>query len=102
LYGTTADGGANGYGTVFSLSVGLSPFVETEPTAGKVGAAVKILGSNLTGTTSVTFNGTPATFTVNSSTFITATVPAGATSGVVQVVTPGGTLSSNLPFRVMP
>lgn len=33
---------------------------------------------------------------------ITTTVPAGATSGTVQVVTPGGTLSSNVPFRVTP
>jgi hypothetical protein len=34
-------GGANGfiYGTVFSLSVGLSPFVATNPNSGKVGAA---------------------------------------------------------------
>ena len=100
LYGTAADGGANGNGTVFSLSVGLGPFVETLPASGKVGTTIKILGSNLTGATSVTFNGTPATFTVSSSTFITATVPAGATTGTVQVVTPGGALSSNLPFRV--
>lgn len=36
---------------------------------------------------------------------IEATVPAGATTGTtgtVQVVTPGGTLSSNAPFRVAP
>jgi uncharacterized repeat protein (TIGR03803 family) len=102
LYGMTADGGANGDGTVFSLSVGLGPFVETLPTSGKVGTTVKILGSNLTGATSVTFNGTPATFAVSSSTFITATVPSGATTGTVQVVTPTGTLSSNVPFRVAP
>jgi hypothetical protein len=37
-------------------------------TSGKVGVTVTILGTNLTGATSVTFNGTPATpFTVNSS-----------------------------------
>jgi len=36
--------------------------VETQPTAGKVGAAVRILGSHLTGASSVTFNGTPAVF----------------------------------------
>jgi uncharacterized repeat protein (TIGR03803 family) len=100
LYGTTADGGANGYGTVFSLSVGLEPFVETQPTAAKVGAAVKILGTNLTGATSVNFNGTAATFTVVSSSEITTTVPAGATTGEVQVVTPSGTLLSNVSFRV--
>jgi uncharacterized repeat protein (TIGR03803 family) len=100
LYGTTADGGANGAGTVFRLSVGLGPFVETEPTAAKVGTTVKILGSNLTEATSVNFNGKAATFTVGSSSEITTTVPAGATTGEVQVVTPSGTLLSNVSFRV--
>jgi uncharacterized repeat protein (TIGR03803 family) len=107
LYGTTADGGANGCsgltcGTVFSLSVGLSPFVETQPASGKVGAAVNILGTNLAGATSVRFNGTAAVFKVVSSSEITTAVPAGATTGIVQVVTPSGTLSSNVPFRVLP
>jgi len=104
FYGTTYDG-ANGCtygcGTVFSLSVGLGPFVKTQPASGKVGAAVKILGTNLTGATSVSFNGTAAVFTVNSTgSAISTTVPVGATTGTVQVVTPNGTLSSNVPFRV--
>jgi uncharacterized repeat protein (TIGR03803 family) len=44
FYGTTVRGGANVYhacggwcGTIFSLSVGLGPFVETEPASGNVG-----------------------------------------------------------------
>jgi uncharacterized repeat protein (TIGR03803 family) len=107
LYGTTADGGSDacspgGCGTIFSLDVGLGPFVETQTSSGKVGAVVKILGTGLTGATSVSFNGTQAVFTVASQSLITATVPAGATSGRVQVVTPGGTLLSNVPFRVLP
>jgi uncharacterized repeat protein (TIGR03803 family) len=107
LYGATFFGGTssacrNGCGTVFSLSVGLGPFVETQTTSGKVGAVVKILGTNLTGATSVTFNGTAALFTVSASSLITTTVPAGATTGEVQVVTPRRTLSSNVPFRVLP
>jgi len=100
LYGTTYSGGTSNDGTVFSLSMGLKPFVKTMPAAGKVGITVQILGNNLTGATSVTFNGTPTTPTVVSSTEITATVPAGATTGTVKVVTPHGTLSSNVPFRV--
>jgi hypothetical protein len=68
-------------------------------TFGKVGMAVKILGTNLTGATSVTFNGTAAVFKVVAGSLNTTTVPAGATTGTVQVVTPSGTLSSNVPFR---
>jgi large repetitive protein len=100
LYGTTNGGGANSYGTVFRLAVGLGPFVETLPTSGKVGATVKILGTKLTGATSMTFNGTAATFTVVSSSEITTTVPTGATTGKVKVITPHDKLSSNVLFRV--
>jgi uncharacterized repeat protein (TIGR03803 family) len=106
FYGTTMDGGtgpcASGCGTVFSQSVGLGPFVKTLPTSGKLGAAVKILGTNLTGTTSVSFHGRAAAFSVISASEISTTVPAGATTGKVQVTTPGATLSSNVVFRVMP
>jgi len=107
FYGTTGAGGNlscgdDGCGTVWTMSVGLGPFVETLPTSGKVGKAVKILGNNLTGTTSVSFNGTAATFTVVSASEITTTVPSSATTGTVKVVTPSGTLNSNVVFRVTP
>jgi uncharacterized repeat protein (TIGR03803 family) len=102
LYATTGGGGAYSDGTVFSLSVGLGPFVETQPTSSKVGAAVKILGTNLTGTTAVSFNGKTAVFEVVSKSLIKAKVPASATTGFVTVTTPGGTLTSNVPFRVRP
>jgi hypothetical protein len=89
-------------GVVFSLSTGEPPFVETRPTIGVVGETVTIIGYGLTGATSVTFNGTPAAFTVEASTAILARVPSGATSGKVQVITPSGTLSSNKAFQVAP
>jgi hypothetical protein len=67
-----------------------------------VGDAVIILGNKLAGSTSVTFDGTAATFTVNSSgTAIATTVPDGATTGTVGVTTSSGILSSNVPFRVL-
>jgi uncharacterized repeat protein (TIGR03803 family) len=102
LYGTTYNGGSppTSDGSVFSINMGLGDFVETVPTSGAVATAVKILGTDLTGATSVTFNGKAATFTVASSTEITTKVPTGATTGTVRVVTPGGTLSSNVTFRV--
>jgi uncharacterized repeat protein (TIGR03803 family) len=100
FYGTTENDGDYDHGTVFSLNVGLGPFVKTNPLAGRAGLSITILGTNLTGATSVTFNGTPATFTVASSSEITTNVPTGATTGRVRVVTPTGMLTSNLPFIV--
>ncbi len=106
LYGVASDGGlgsecAGGCGTIFGLSVNLAPFIEPQPSFGVVGSTVKILGNSLKGATNVTFNGTPATFGIKGPALIVTTVPAGATTGTVQVVTPGGTLSSNVPFRVV-
>jgi uncharacterized repeat protein (TIGR03803 family) len=102
LYGTAYQGGTKDVGTVFRLSVGLGAFVETQPTSGTVGTPVDILGTDLTGTTSVTFNGTAATFTVVSASEITTSVPTGATTGYVEVTTPSGTLTSNTKFVVKP
>ncbi len=102
FYGAVGGGGVNGYGTVYALYAGLRPFVETVPITGQAETAVMILGTDLASATSVTFNGTPASFTVVSSTEITTTVPTAATTGKIQVVTPTATLSSNVEFRVRP
>jgi hypothetical protein len=99
FYGTT-NGYSAGNGTAFRLNVGLGPFVTALPNSNKAGKAVKILGTNLGGATSVSFNGTAATFTVVSPSEISTTVPAGATTGKIAVTTPSGTLSSNVAFRV--
>ncbi len=69
------------------------------PTSGIVGDTVIITGTNFTSATAVTFNGTSASFTVNSNTQITATVPTGATSGLISV-TAGGTAVSQSSFVV--
>jgi uncharacterized repeat protein (TIGR03803 family) len=61
IYGAAALGGSSDYGVIFSLSMGLGPFVETQTSSAKVGATVFILGNNLTGATKVSFDGTPAT-----------------------------------------
>jgi uncharacterized repeat protein (TIGR03803 family) len=101
VYGM-ANGGTFEEGSVFSLNAGLGPFVRTTTTFGSVGDPVVILGTNLTGTTSVTFNGTAAQFTVLSASEITTTVPAQATTGLIKVETPSRTVASNLPFTVIP
>jgi len=102
FYGTTQSGGADGDGTVFRLDVGLGPFVKTVLTSGSVGARVVILGTDLTGTTGVSFNGTAATFKIASATSIVTSVPEGGTSGTVTVTTPTGTLTSNVAFTILP
>lgn len=106
FYGTTYNGGTStnchiqGCGTVFSLDVGLVPFVETLPVLGKVGSKIAILGNGLSDATAVSFNGTAASFAVISDTAMTAVVPAGATTGRVEVTTSAGTLKSNVVFHV--
>jgi uncharacterized repeat protein (TIGR03803 family) len=108
FYGTTYAGGSSscnfngaGCGTVFSYDAGLAPFVAFVRGMAKVGQTFIVLGQGFTGTTSVTLNGTPATFTVKSDTALVATVPAGATSGYVTVNTASGTLTSNTLFYVL-
>ena len=65
------------------------------PTTGTIGTAVTITGTDLTGATDVRFGGIPAgSFTVISSTTISATV-LGGSSGNVKVTTPGGSDSLN-------
>jgi uncharacterized repeat protein (TIGR03803 family) len=102
FYGTAFSGGSGGVGTVYSLSVGLGAFVKTLQSAGKVGGTVTVLGTNLTGVTKVSFNGIPAVFGVVSDSEITATVPTGAATGMIEVTTPSGTLKSNVSFVVTP
>jgi uncharacterized repeat protein (TIGR03803 family) len=104
LYGTTAGQGApdcgTECGTVYKLTTGLAPFVSALPTSGHDGNTVRILGTDLTGATSVTFNGKAADFTFVSATEIKTSVPMCAKSGVIEVTTPGGKLLSNLTFTV--
>jgi uncharacterized repeat protein (TIGR03803 family) len=100
FYGMTDIGGSADLGVVYKLSLGLPPFVKLLPAFGTVGQSIRILGTDLLGTIGVTFDETPAEFTVNTNSFITATVPTGATSGSVRVTTPNGVLSSNVIFRV--
>ena len=95
----TVGQGASGAVTVSSAGgqTSLNGFVDLGPSitsfsptqAGK-GAIVTITGTNFTGVTAVAFGGVPATsFTINSSTQITAVVGAGK-SGSVTVTSPKG------------
>jgi uncharacterized repeat protein (TIGR03803 family) len=102
LYGVTEFGGGANDGTVYSLNMGLAPFVNTALFSGKEGETVTLLGTHLTGTTEVTFNGRTANFKVLSETHLIATVPPGASTGPIRVTTPGGELLSRKDFVVKP
>ena len=104
LYGGTgsACSGDSGCGVFYSWDAGLPAFVRTVPFLAPVGTFVEILGQGFDSSTTVSFNGTPATATVVSGTYLNATVPAGATTGFVTVTTSSGTLTSNKQFVVTP
>jgi hypothetical protein len=79
------------FGVVPALA-GAAPHITSfNPQSGPVGTNVTLNGTAFTGTTSVRFNGTPATFSVNGDTQVSTTAPAGATTGNITLTTPNGT-----------
>jgi uncharacterized repeat protein (TIGR03803 family) len=64
------------------------------PKSGPVGTQVTITGMSLKQTSTVTFNGVKATFTVMSDTQVIATVPTGATTGKLALKTKGGSATA--------
>ncbi len=86
----TLTGTTNINGFLAGLVVATPILTSVLPTNGPVGTSVTLTGSGFIGTTGVSFNGTAATFTVNSGISITVTVPAGATTGNVTVSNASG------------
>lgn len=86
---TNPDGTANGPN--YTVTVPVPTISSISPTSGPIGTTVTITGTNFTGATAVRLNGTLVTYNLVSSSSITFVVPAGATTGVVSVTTPGGT-----------
>jgi len=70
------------------------------PASGVVGTVVTLTGTNFTKANVVKFNNTNATFSVTSDTVISATVPSGATTGVISVAAPTGKSISTGNFTV--
>src|SRR5206468_52576 len=108
LYGETVQGGTSticelGCGVVYSLDVGLGPFVNLVTTSGKEGAKIGILGQGFSSSSVVKFGGVQATTIMRTgTTFINATVPAGALTAAVTVTTGATTLTSPQTFKVTP
>jgi uncharacterized repeat protein (TIGR03803 family) len=109
LYGSTYSAGdfsvcaGRGCGVFFSLDVGAPAFAGLVSTSGKEGAKIGILGQGFGSSSVVKFDGVTATsFTRQGTTYLGATVPAGALTGKVTVTTGATTLSSYIEFRVTP
>jgi uncharacterized repeat protein (TIGR03803 family) len=103
FFGTTANGGPDSEGTVYTVADGLAPFVKLVTNYGLEGKTIDILGQGFTSSSVVKFGGVPATsVTPDGSTALIATVPAGALTGSVTVTTGGTKLTSNQIFKVTP
>jgi uncharacterized repeat protein (TIGR03803 family) len=104
FYGITAyGGGADSDGTFYDLNNSLAPFVSLQTASGKEGAQIGILGQGFSNSSVVKFGGTTAApIVATGTTFIAATVPAGALTGTVTVTTGSTTLASSKTFKVLP
>jgi hypothetical protein len=91
--------GSSSPGTFY---VPVTPHINSlSPNRALPGASVTINGSGFEFVSSVTLNGSPVSYTVNSTGRITFTVPAGATSGPVVVTTSFGGSSNAVTFTVI-
>jgi hypothetical protein len=86
-----------GTGNDVTLTILNSPTITSfNPTAGNAGTSVVITGSDFINVSQVSFNGTAQpTYTVNSPTQITTTIPSGATTGTISITTIAGTATSS-------
>jgi uncharacterized repeat protein (TIGR03803 family) len=105
LYATPSGGGPFNTGVLYSLvqRIPIPPCVSIigYPAASS-GQTVQMLGTGLTGTTSVKFGAATANFKVVSDTYLTAVVPSAGTSGALTIITPSGALKSKQNFKVVP
>jgi len=104
IYGLAFHGGSHtSYGTIYSMDAGLSPFASQFVIySGKVGASVAILGQGFSNATGVKFGAGAGTFVASTDAFMTATIAAGATTGVITVLEPGGNLTTPQKFKIIP
>ena len=71
-----------------------------DPKAGVIGTVVKITGTSFTNASKVLFGNVPSNFILNSDTQITTSVPSGAATGRIAVVTLCGIAISSTEFKV--
>ncbi len=105
IYGTTNHGGPTNvpYGTLYSYNANLKPFASLVIIwSGKVGTSVGIIGQGFNTATGVKFGNGLGSAKVISDNYMIATAIAGATTGQVTVLEPGGNLVTPETFKVLP
>ncbi len=98
---TVSNSAGSGTSTNTFTIVEVPQIQEFVPAIGKSGDPVVILGKRFTGIAGVQFNGRDALFTVENPNQISTTVPPGATSGKVSVITATGSVTSAGLFTVL-
>ncbi len=98
----TTPSGSTSTAGVFTVDRPAPTLTGFTPQRGPVGTVVVLSGTNLTGALDVRTNQASARFTVTSATRVIATVPLGATTGRITVVTSGGSATSAASFIVVP
>jgi len=89
------------FNTVVRITTTVTPKLKSfTPKSGTVGTMVTITGKNLSGATTVSFNGISAAINSDTATQIVTQVPTGATSGPITVTTPAGIATSTSTFAV--
>lgn len=104
IYGVTYHGGSHtAYGTFYSFTNGLKPFVEQFVYySGKVNDTVTVLGQGFSNATGVKFGTGAGSFVASTDNYMTATVDAGATTGKITVLEPGGNLLTPQNYKILP
>jgi PKD repeat protein len=98
----TTQSGTGTSSSQFTVTTAPPPAIGSfTPASGPVGTSVDVLGTGFTGASAVTFNGTLASFSVNSDSELHATVPSGATTGPIAVTTASGSATSASSFTVV-
>ncbi len=93
----TSSGTATGPVFTVTTTPPVGPVITSiSPTSGIVGSSIVVSGTGFTGVSSVKFGNVVATYVVNSTTKITATVPVGAVTGNIVVNTGSGTATSGV------
>ncbi len=104
IYGMTYHGGAHtSYGVFYSFDNSLKPFTEQFVYySGKVNDTVTLLGQGFSNATGVKFGAGAGSFVASTDAYMTATVDAGATTGTITVLEPGGNLVTPQIYKIIP